>query len=62
VKTQTSRSAEIRARLDHPVIDADGHMIEFEAGVLDYLERAGGRRLVELLIPGGGQICSIGLV
>ncbi|CAN5771781.1 hypothetical protein BH20ACI3_BH20ACI3_32600 [soil metagenome] len=47
MKPQTSKSAEIRARLDHPVIDADGHMIEFEAGVLDYLGQTGGRRLVE---------------
>src|SRR5262245_36566613 len=42
-----SRSAEIRSRLTHPIIDADGHMIEFEAGVIEYLEREGGRRLVD---------------
>ena len=32
------------ARLNHPVIDSDGHMIEFEAGVLDYLKQVGDRR------------------
>jgi predicted TIM-barrel fold metal-dependent hydrolase len=42
-----SKSAEIRARLDHPVIDSDGHVIEFEPGILGYLEEVGGRRLVE---------------
>jgi len=29
-----SPSATIRARLKHPVIDSDGHMIEFEPGFL----------------------------
>jgi predicted TIM-barrel fold metal-dependent hydrolase len=41
------RSAEIRARLNHPVIDSDGHMIEFEAGVTDYLKQVGGDSLVQ---------------
>lgn len=31
-----SRSAEIRARLDHPVIDGDGHVIEYEPIFLEY--------------------------
>ena len=34
-----SPSATIRARLKHPVIDSDGHMIEFEPGFLDYLKQ-----------------------
>ncbi len=46
-KTLTSRSAAIRARLNHPVIDSDGHMIEFEGGIQDSLNQVGGRRLVE---------------
>ena len=44
--SKTSRSAEIRARLNHPVIDADGHQIEFEPALLDHLEGVGGRSLV----------------
>ncbi|MDH3679386.1 MAG: amidohydrolase family protein [Acidimicrobiia bacterium] len=35
-------AAEIRAGLDHPVIDADGHWVEFAPLVLDELERIGG--------------------
>ncbi len=45
--TQTSRSAAVRARLSHPVIDSDGHMIEFEPGFLEYLKKVGGSTLVD---------------
>ncbi|MBW2426270.1 MAG: amidohydrolase family protein [Deltaproteobacteria bacterium] len=42
-----SRSAEIRASLDHPIIDSDGHHIEFQPAVLEALERVGGRAIVD---------------
>lgn len=35
----------IRAQLDHPVIDADGHIIEFMPAVRDHLIDIGGREL-----------------
>ena len=38
----TSRSEQVRSRLDHPVIDADGHMVEFVAPVEDYVKAIGG--------------------
>ncbi len=41
-----SRSAALRARLDHPVVDGDGHTVEFEPGVLDYLKEVGGADMV----------------
>ena len=44
---RASRSAAIHDRLNHPVIDADGHIVEFEPLVLDYLERVGGAKMVE---------------
>ncbi len=44
---KASASAKIRARLNHPVIDADGHMIEFEGGILDSLHEVGGDGLVK---------------
>ncbi|HUE81560.1 MAG TPA: amidohydrolase family protein [Pyrinomonadaceae bacterium] len=47
IDTQTSKSAEIRARLNHPIIDSDGHMIEFEPAILDYLTAVGGSKLSE---------------
>jgi hypothetical protein len=45
--TQPSKGAEIRARLDHPVIDADGHTVEFEPAFLDHLKHVGGADIVE---------------
>jgi predicted TIM-barrel fold metal-dependent hydrolase len=42
-----SPSAEIRARLDHPVIDSDGHWIEYEPAVVDYIAKVGGRELAD---------------
>jgi hypothetical protein len=38
---RTTKSAAIRARLSHPVIDTDGHGTEFGPLVLDYLKAAG---------------------
>ena len=35
VVTNKTRSAEIRARLKHPVIDADGHTVEFMPPIED---------------------------
>lgn len=50
MKPHSTRSAEIRARLDHPVIDSDGHMIEFEPDVLDYLKQVGGTHVVDAYV------------
>jgi predicted TIM-barrel fold metal-dependent hydrolase len=41
--------ARIRARLGHPVIDADGHTIEYLPAVRDDLQGLAGRRAVEQL-------------
>ena len=34
--------ADIRARLDHPIIDADGHMFETTFAILDFVKQVGG--------------------
>jgi predicted TIM-barrel fold metal-dependent hydrolase len=44
-----SRSAEIRAKLNHPIIDSDGHSAEFEPELFDYLRQAGGDSAVQRL-------------
>jgi len=44
-----SKSAAIRARLNHPIIDSDGHTAEFEPALFDYLREVGGSRAVERL-------------
>lgn len=38
----TSPSARIRSRLDHPVIDSDGHLFEFYPMFIDYLKQEAG--------------------
>jgi predicted TIM-barrel fold metal-dependent hydrolase len=43
----STKSARIRARLGHPIIDSDGHWIEYEPVALEYLERVGGPSLVK---------------
>ena len=45
-----SKSAVIRARLNHPIIDSDGHSAEFEQVLFDYLKDVGGSRAVERLL------------
>jgi predicted TIM-barrel fold metal-dependent hydrolase len=45
--SQRSRSEEIRDRLNHPVIDSDGHIIEFEPGVTDHLAQIAGPLLAK---------------
>jgi len=54
-QTATSKSAAIRARVKHPIIDSDGHMIEFEGGIQDSLTRVGGHKLVERFNAWTGQ-------
>ena len=39
---RTSESEAVRARLDHPVIDTDGHTVELTPLYLDYLKELGG--------------------
>src|SRR6185312_4100341 len=40
---QASRAvAAIREQLDHPVIDSDGHLVEFRPVAMEYITRAGG--------------------
>jgi predicted TIM-barrel fold metal-dependent hydrolase len=43
----THTSAEVRAALDHPVIDADAHCIEVTPVLLDYLRDIGGADVAE---------------
>jgi len=47
--TALSKSAAIRARLSHPIIDSDGHTAEFEPALFDYLRGVAGARVVERL-------------
>ena len=39
--------SDVRARLDHPVIDGDAHVLECEFAINDFLAQVGGPRMVE---------------
>src|SRR5260370_7408462 len=43
----STKSAAVRASVNDPVIDADGHTGEFEPAVLDYLKQVGGAKILE---------------
>jgi predicted TIM-barrel fold metal-dependent hydrolase len=45
----SAATAEIRARLGHPIIDADGHLIEFMPYVFDLVREHEGARVAERL-------------
>lgn len=49
-KSQLTRSATIRDRLPHPVIDTDVHTIEFLPTFLEYLDRVGGAAVVDRFV------------
>jgi predicted TIM-barrel fold metal-dependent hydrolase len=42
-----SEAAQLRARLKHPVIDSDGHWVEFGPQLNDYLKRIGGSKALD---------------
>jgi predicted TIM-barrel fold metal-dependent hydrolase len=42
-----SEAAKLRANLNHPVIDSDGHWVEFGPQVNDYLKQVGGTKALE---------------
>jgi len=44
---RSSAAAAVRVRLNHPVIDSDGHWVEFGPQVADYLRQVGGAKAVE---------------
>ena len=47
VITKGSSSAKIRSRVNHPIIDADGHVIETMPILEDYMKQIGGTRVLE---------------
>jgi predicted TIM-barrel fold metal-dependent hydrolase len=46
-KPAFSKSLDIRSKLDHPVVDCDGHMRDFRPLLLDYLRETAGPQLLE---------------
>ncbi|ANN78147.1 amidohydrolase family protein [Bordetella flabilis] len=48
-QVQGSRSAAVKARLDHPVIDTDVHVNDYAPALEDYVQHYGGSKLVDAL-------------
>ena len=47
--TNQSPSAAVRARIGHPIIDSDGHAVEFGRALFDCVAEVGGREVVDRL-------------
>ena len=43
-------SKEIRAGLGHPVIDSDGHYVEFGPSIIDYIKKVAGPRVADAFV------------
>jgi predicted TIM-barrel fold metal-dependent hydrolase len=46
-ENRSSSAAQLRAHLKHPVIDSDGHWVEFGPQLNEYLKRIGGARALD---------------
>jgi predicted TIM-barrel fold metal-dependent hydrolase len=57
--TRPSRSQRLRAKLDHPVLDVDGHVMEFMPAVLPYLREAMGPTLFDRYVNRPSPIANI---
>jgi predicted TIM-barrel fold metal-dependent hydrolase len=49
-------SKDIRKRIDHPVIDADGHWLEFGPSITDYLKEVGGQKVADAFRRRAGYV------
>ena len=59
--THSSKSAAVRARVNHPIIDSDGHTVEFEPAFLDYLRDVGGPTMVDRYLSHRGKMAETSL-
>ena len=50
-----SKSAKVRAQLNHPIIDTDGHTVEFTPVFFDYIKECRRRRHDRALQESGRQ-------
>lgn len=47
IESPATKAAAIREKLDHPIIDTDGHSVEFTPAYVDYLRDVAGNDLAE---------------
>ena len=53
------KSAEVRARMSHPIIDSDGHTVEFLPAFIDVLKEVAGPKLADNYLKDGGFAMSM---
>src|SRR5260370_42464889 len=42
-----TKSAQVRSKLSHPVIDSDGHSLDYRPAFMDHLKAVGGPKMLE---------------
>jgi len=52
---QLSKSRAVRAKFTHPVIDSDGHTVEFEPALHDTIKQVGGASVLERYLSRNGR-------
>ena len=52
VNALESPSAQVRAKLSHPVIDTDGHLLEMTPILLDFIKEVGGADMLSRYLNG----------
>jgi hypothetical protein len=57
--SHVSKSARIRARLNHPIIDSDGHTIENATVLAEYIKSVSGSKTAERFVALGGAYESL---
>ena len=57
--SHVSKSAQIRARLNHPIIDSDGHTIENREVLAEYIKSEGGSKIAERFIATVGAFTNL---
>ena len=57
--SSNGKSKTIHDRLGHPVIDADGHYLEFGPSILDYLKRVAGDKVAETFVGRNERVAHV---
>ncbi len=49
MRTHSTRAAQVRARLRHPIVDADGHLVEYDPLVAQFVREVAGQGVADAL-------------
>ena len=57
--SSNGKSKTLHDRLSHPVIDADGHYLEFGPSILDYLKRVAGDKVAATFVGRNERVAHV---